>query len=58
MERVVIIYCPRVLLSILRRRFDYITLRFCGILLGFVEDCTITILSMVIVYEYEYGSLR
>ena len=42
MEHVEIIYCPRVLVSTLRRRFDYVTLRFCGILLGFVGDCTIT----------------
>ena len=28
--------------SILRRRFDYVTLRFCGLLLGFVGDCMIT----------------
>ena len=42
MERVEIIYCPRVLVSTLRGRFDYVTLRFCGLLLGFVGDCTIT----------------
>ena len=42
MERIEIIYCPRVLVGILRGRFDYITLRFCGLLLGFVGYCTIT----------------
>ena len=41
MERVEIIYC-RVLMSTLRGRFDYVTLHFCGLLLGFVDDCTIT----------------
>ena len=32
MERVEIIYCPRVLVSTLRGRFDYVMLRFCGLL--------------------------
>ena len=36
MERVEIIYCPRVLVSTLRGRFDYVMLRFCGLLLGVV----------------------
>ena len=40
---VVHIYCPHRLVSALRGRFDYITLRFCGLLLGFVGDCTITL---------------
>ena len=39
MERVEIIYCPRVLVSTLRGRFDYVMLRFCGLLLDFVGDC-------------------
>ena len=47
MERVEIIYCPRVLVSSLRGRFDYVTLRFCGLLLGFVGDCTITLSAVV-----------
>ena len=42
MERVEIIYCPRVLVSTLRGRFDYVMLHFCGLLLGFVGDCIIT----------------
>ena len=37
-----IIYCPRALVSTLRGRFDYVTLHFCGLLLGFVGDCMIT----------------
>ena len=41
------LYCPRVLVSTLRGRFDYVTLRFCGLLLGFAGDCTIT-LSVVV----------
>ena len=47
MERIEIIHCPPVLASTLRGRFDYVTLRFCGLLLGFVDDCTI-ILSTVV----------
>ena len=47
MERVGIIYCPHVLVSTLRGRFDYVMLRFCGLLLGFVGDCTITISAVV-----------
>ena len=47
MERVEIIYCPRLLVSTLRGRFDYVTLRFCGLLLGFVGDCTITLSAVV-----------
>ena len=42
MERIEIIYPPCVLVSTLRGRFDYVTLCFCGLLLGFVGDCTIT----------------
>ena len=42
MERVEIIYCPCVLVSTLRGHFDYVTLRFCGLLLSFVGDRTIT----------------
>ena len=42
-----IIYCPHVLVSTLRGRFDYVALRFCGLLLGFVGDCMIT-LSVVV----------
>ena len=30
----------RIRVSTLRGRFDYVTLRFCGLLLGFVGDCT------------------
>ena len=41
MERV---YCPRVLVSTLGGRFDYVTLRFCELLLG---DCTITLSAVV-----------
>ena len=37
-----IIYCPRVLVSTLRGRFNYVMLRFCGILLGFVGDYMIS----------------
>ena len=47
MERVEIIYCPRVLASTLRGRFDYISLCFCGLLLGFVGDYTITLSAVV-----------
>ena len=36
------IYCPRVLVSALRGRFDYVMLRFCWLLLGFVGDCKIS----------------
>ena len=42
-----IIYCPHILVSTLRGRFDYVTLRFCGLLLAFVGDRTIT-LSVVV----------
>ena len=38
MECVEIIDCPRVLVSTLRGRFDYVKLSFCGLLLGFVGD--------------------
>ena len=47
MERVERIYFPRVLVSTLRGHFDDVTLRFCGLLLGFVGNCTIT-LSVVV----------
>ena len=47
MEHIGIIYCPHLLVSTLRGRFDYLTLRFCGLLLGFVDNCTI-ILSAVV----------
>ena len=47
MERIEIIYCPRVLVSTLRGRFDYVTLRFCGLSLGYVGDCTITLSAVV-----------
>ena len=46
-ERIEIIYCPGVLVSTLRGHFNYITVPFCGLLLGFVGDCTIT-LSVVV----------
>ena len=36
-------YCPHILVSTLIGRFDYVTLRFCGLLLGFVGDSTITL---------------
>ena len=42
MEHVEIIYCPRVLVSTRIGLFDYVMLRFCGLLLGFVGDCMIT----------------
>ena len=42
MESVEIIYCPCILVSTLRGRFDYVMLRFYGLLLRFVGDCTIT----------------
>ena len=42
MEHVEIIHCPRVL-----GRFDYVTLRFCGFLLGFVGDFMITLSAVV-----------
>ena len=42
MERVEIIYCPHILVSTLRGRFDYVMLRFCGLLLGFVGDRVIS----------------
>ena len=41
MERVEIIYCPGVLVSTLRGRFDHITLHVCWLLLGFVDGCMI-----------------
>ena len=47
MERVQIIYCPRILVSTPIGRFDYIMLRFCGLLLVFVGDCTITLSAVV-----------
>ena len=37
-----IINCPGLLVSTLRGCFDYVTVRFCGLLLGFVGDCMIT----------------
>ena len=55
MERVEIIYCPRILVSTLGGRFDYATLRFLGLLLGFVGDCTITlsvVVAMLVVKRY------
>ena len=47
MERIEIMYCPRVLVITLRGCFDYVTLRFCGLLLGFVGVCTITLSAVV-----------
>ena len=47
MEHVEIIYCPRALVSTLRGCFDYVTLHFCGLLLGFVDVCTITLSAVV-----------
>ena len=47
MERVEIIYCPRILVSTLRGHFDYVMLRFCGLLLGFVGNYTITLSAVV-----------
>ena len=41
------IYYLRLLMSTLRGRFDYVTLRFCGLLLDFVGDCTITLSAVV-----------
>ena len=43
MECEEIMYCPRVLVSTLRGRYDYVTLRFCCLLLGLVGDYTITL---------------
>ena len=34
-------------MSTLRGRFDNVTLRFCGLLLGFVGDCRITLSAVV-----------
>ena len=34
--------------STLRGRFDYVMLRFCGLLLGFVGDCMITFLGWLL----------
>ena len=42
MEHVEIMHCPRVLVSTLRGHFDYVMLRFCGLLLSFVGDCMIS----------------
>ena len=42
-----IIHCASLLVSTLIGRFDYITLRFCGLLLGFVGDCTIVLSAVV-----------
>ena len=36
-----------VLVSTLTGRFDYVTLRFCGLLLGFMGDCMITLSAVV-----------
>ena len=47
MERVQIIHCTRVLVSALRGRFDYVTLRFCWLLLSFVGDCAMTLSAVV-----------
>ena len=47
MEQVEIIYCPHVLVSTLRGRFDYVMLRFCGLLLGFVGDCNKSVAMLV-----------
>ena len=47
MERVEIIYSPRILVSTLRGRFDYVMLHFCGLLQGFVGGCTITLSEVV-----------
>ena len=44
MEHVEIIHCPCILVSTLRGRFDYVMLCFCGLLLGFVGDCMISLL--------------
>ena len=44
-----IIHCPHILVSTLKGRFDYVTLRFCGLLLGFMGDCTITLSAVVAV---------
>ena len=48
MEHVEIIYCPHVLVSTLRGRFDYVMLCFCGLLLGFVGDCMISPVAMLV----------
>ena len=48
MGRIEIIYCPRLLVSTLRGRFDYVMLRLCGLLLGFVGDCRISPLLMLV----------
>ena len=34
-------------MSTLRGRFDYVMLSFCGLLLGFVGDCMITLSAVV-----------
>ena len=47
MEHIEIIYCPRVLVSTPRGCLDFVTLRFCGLLLGFVGDCMITLSAVV-----------
>ena len=47
MEHVEIIHCPSILVSTLRGCFDYVTLSFCGLLLGFVGDCMITLSAVV-----------
>ena len=57
MESVEIIYCPCILVSILSGRFDYVTLRFCGLLLGFVGDCTITLSAVVAMLVHIKGGL-
>ena len=56
MERVEIIYCLRVLVSTLRGRFDYVTLRFCGLLLSFVGDYTITLSAVVAMLVHPHDS--
>ena len=45
MERLEIINSPRIFVSTQRGRFDYVTLRFCGLWLGFVGDFMITFFS-------------
>ena len=47
MDSIEIIYYPRVLVSKLRWRFDYVTLGFYGLLLGFAGDCAITLSAVV-----------
>ena len=51
-------YSSRVLVSTLRGRSDYIMLHFCGLLLGYVGDCTITHSAMVAMLVHPSGSLE